>query len=105
MPMIRRFVSADSQDIFSTDVLSNLPKPALLSLWAVGLTEGDNLGLSVGTQQIIVQGTRVNVESASGVIQTNRDQLLFREAVPPGKIVVPVDLTTNMDVQLNIEYL
>jgi len=103
--MLRRFVSADSSDIFSTDVLSNLPVAALISLFAVGATEGDSLGLNVGTQQIIAQNTRVNVESASGVIQTNRDQLLFREAVPAGKIVVPVDLTTNMDVQVNIEYL
>ena len=105
MPLLRRFVNASSSDIFSTDILSNLPRAALISLWAVGVTEGDSLGVSVGSQIIAAQGTRCNVESATGVIQTNRDQLLFREAVPPGKIVVPVALTTNMDVQLNIKYL
>lgn len=104
--MLRRFVSADSGDIFATDVLSNVPGlGALISLWAVGVTEGDTIGVSVGSQIIVPQGTRVNVESATGVIQTNRDQLLFREAVGAGKITVPVDLTTNMDVMLIIEYL
>jgi len=100
-------VNASSGDIFATDILSNIPgqRGALVSLWAVGVTEGDSLGVQVGSQIIAVQGTRVNVEAASGVITTNRDQLLFREAVPGGKIVVPVALTTNMDVQLVIEYL
>jgi hypothetical protein len=106
MPMLRRRVTATSADIFANDVLSNLPRAALISLFAVGANVADSIAVNSGSQVIIPAGTVINTEGATSVVQTNRDQLLFREAVQPGKISVGLTLAGASAVaQLNIEYL
>lgn len=102
MPAIRLFVTATTQDALSDEKFRVQNRVAAVSIYAASLTEGDVLGFSVGSQEFLV-ASRVNVESATGVIDTDRDLVLLEEIVPPGQYFLPVTLTTNMDVLIIIE--
>lgn len=78
------------------------PTPALVSLYASGATEGDTVGFSVDSNQYLVNG-ECNVEAASGVVDIDRDQMLFREPVPPGEYFLPATLTADVKFLLVIE--
>lgn len=102
MPAIIRTVTADTENALEGLKFSVLNGPALLSLYASGATEGDNISLSIGNTDILVDG-EVNVEAASGVVDTDRDAMLVQELVPAGKIYMAVDLTTSVKYVLLIE--
>ena len=103
MPAIRLFVTATTADALSNEKFRVQNRMAAVSIYASCLTEGDSLGFSVGAQEFLVSGSRVNVESSTGVIDTDRDLVLLEEIVPPGQYFLPVTLTTNMDILLIIE--
>lgn len=102
MPAIVRTVTASSENVLEGLKFSVLRAPALLSLYASGANEGDTVSMSVGDQEILVQA-EVNVEAASGVVDTDRDGLLIQERVPAGKLYLGVDLTTSVKYLLIIE--
>ena len=92
MPMIRPAgLGAASADAVSDEQHNIIPPGgALLSMWASCAANGGALGLLIGSKSIISEGTEVNVEASADVIDTDRDQLLFNEFVPSGRIRVPV---------------
>jgi len=76
---------------------------AALTLFAACETSGDSLGFSVGSTEIIVAGTVVNVRAGANILDTDRDQLLFRERVGGGQYFMPMTMTTSMIAMLVIE--
>lgn len=104
MPSIRRSTSGTTQDALNGLRFKVQARPALVSLYAVGATEGDSLSFAVDSQEFM-SNAQANVESASGVVDTDRDQLLFREPVPAGEYFLPLTMTTNMQWLLVIEQL
>lgn len=102
MASIKRTISSSTENALEGLKFSVLNSPALLSLYAVGATEGDKISLSIGDRDILVDA-EVNVEAASGVVDTDRDGILIQEPVPSGKLFLSADLTTNIHYLLVIE--
>jgi len=103
MPAIRRIVATATADALNGLNFAIQNRPALISLWAVGVTESETVSFLVNSLSFLELAT-YNVESSTGVIDSTRDQLLFREGVPAGqyRMNLPV-ITTNMNFLLNIE--
>lgn len=79
------------------------PGGALASLYASGVTAGDTIGLSVGSEEFI-RDAQVNIEASADVVDIDRDQVLFQEPIPSGKLFLPVTATTAVNFLLVLEY-
>jgi len=75
---------------------------AVINLWGCGVSATDDIGLSIGSTEILAQGTDINIESSADVIDTDRDQLIFNAVVGPGQLYMPVTVTTEMQFLLSI---
>jgi len=85
MPTIRRALSAaPTENALEGLKFSVQNGPALVSLYAATETAGESISFSVNNQDVTVDAG-VNTRAAAGVIDTDRDQIMFREGVPPGK--------------------
>lgn len=103
MPSISLQLSAASSNALEGLQFSVQDSPALVSLYAASPTEGESLTFSVGSRQFIVAGV-MNVETGTGVVNTDRDILLDQEVVPAGKYFLDVPtVTANMRFLLVIE--
>ena len=63
---------------------------ALVSIYASTAVAAGNVSYSVGTERFLVASS-VNIESSADVVNTERDLILDREPVPPGKQFLAVD--------------
>lgn len=105
MPAIRLRVAATTGNALSTQKFRIVPPMgALLSLWAAGVTATDNYGLAIGNQDIVVQGTTVNIEASADVIDVDRDQVVFQEQIPGGELFMPVTVTTEAQFLIALRY-
>ncbi len=77
---------------------------ALVSLYAAAVTVTDTIGFSVGTEDFL-NAANPNIEVSADVVDIDRDQILFREPVGPGKIFVVIVATTAVGWLLVLEYL
>lgn len=102
MPAIRRNPGATVADALNGLNFKVQNRPALVSLYASGATEGDTLSFLVNSLSFVEDAT-VNVEAASGVVDTDRDGILLREAVPAGEYRLPLTMTADMAFLLIIE--
>lgn len=102
MPSIRINPPATTPDALNGLQFKVQPTPTLVSLYASGANEGDTISFNVDGNQFLVNAT-ANLEAASGVVDTDRDQLLFRELVPAGEFFMPLTMTADMAVLLVIE--
>lgn len=91
MPVIKRKVTASNANVLSTLRFSNPISPAAVSLWAVGQAADGTLSFGVDSE-LVVESAIMNVQSAAGVVDTDRDQILFREPVPGGQYVLDITL-------------
>lgn len=95
----------------TTDALSNRkfnvipPQGAILNVWASCVTIDDSFGLSIGDRDIITDGALCNIEVSTGVVDTDRDQMVFSEFVGPGQLFLPVTVTTAMNFLIHLRYL
>lgn len=107
MPTIRTAVTAATTDALSNVKFADIPASgALINVWASSATNGDTFGLSIGDRDIVVQGTELNVEASADVIDTDRDQVVFNEAVPGGHLYLPVGaVTAEAQFLIHIRYL
>ncbi len=107
MPTIRLRVTATTDDALANVKFAEIGgKGAIINVWVASATAGDTYGLSIGNQELVVQGTRPNVESAAGVIDIFRDQVLYNEVVPPGRLYLPIGaVTTEVLAKIDIRYL
>lgn len=106
MPSIRQRVSLDTGNALATNKFRIVPPMgALISLWIAGAAATDNYGLAIGNQDIVVQGTVVNIEVSADAIDTDRDQVVFQEQIPGGELFMPVDLTTRIQFLIALRYM
>lgn len=104
MPSILVKNQATSQNAVNGLKFEDIPDGgALLSLYASGVTAGDTIGLSVGSEDFLVDAA-VNIESSADVVDTDRDQIMFQEPVPKGKLFVPISATTAVNFLIVLEY-
>lgn len=103
-PSIMRNIPATTENALDGLRFRVQPRPALVSLYASAATEGDTLSFAVDSNEFLVNG-EPNVEAASGVVDVDRDQILFREPVPAGEYYLPATLTADVKYLLVIEQL
>lgn len=105
MPALRFQITATTDDAMAARKFNVIGgKGAILNLWASCANEGDTLGLSIGSKEILPQNSLVNVEAASGVVDIDRDHLIVDEIVPPGQIFMPSTLTATVAVLMTLRY-
>ncbi|MFG0329821.1 MAG: hypothetical protein ACF8PN_07990 [Phycisphaerales bacterium] len=76
---------------------------ALLSLYASQSAAGNTIGLKVGSEQFLVDASP-NIEAAPDIVDIDRDQILFQEPVPAGKMFVPVTGAGAVNFLIVLEY-
>lgn len=104
MPSVKRVNVATTTNAMNGLKFEDIPPGgALLSLYASGVTAGDTIGLSVGSEDFLVDA-ECNIEASADVVDTDRDQILFQEPVPEGKIFMPISATTAVNFILVLEY-
>lgn len=96
MPAIKVTNQATSADALNGLKFSVQNLPALVSLFASGVTATDKVSFSVNSQAIL-DDANPNVEIAADVVDTTRDGLLFQERVPPGQYFLKVTATTAVN--------
>jgi len=97
MPVIRRVITAATEDALSTLKFKTQSLAALVSLFMSSATAGEDASFSVDSQEF-AQAAEVNLEIANQVIDMERDAILFNEEVPAGEYflripVVAVDMS------------
>ena len=92
MPAIKQTITAATTDALNGLKFKVQKRPALVSLWASAAAAGETCSFSVGGQEYLVDAV-INLESADRVIDTDRDQILFQERVPPGEYFLPMTST------------
>ena len=102
MPSIMRNIPATIADALNSLNFAVQNRPALISLWAAGATEGDVVSFLVNSLSFL-EDAEHNVEASSGVVDTDRDQILFREGVPAGQYRLPATVTADTKYLLVIE--
>lgn len=87
MPSImRKNVAAGTANDLNGLKFEEVPSPgALVTLYASTAAAGGLVSFSVGTEDFLVDAA-VNIEASADVVDTDRDMVLDREPVPPGKM-------------------
>lgn len=97
-------ISAVTNDALADQDIRTVEVPSVVNLWATSVTVTDQLGLRLDKTVIMDDGT-VNVAAAAlGMVDTDRDQLLFNTVVGPGTLRLPVStLTTSAIIMISVE--
>lgn len=66
------------------------PGGALVTLYATTAVAGGNIDFSVGTEDFL-SAAGVNIEESADVVDVDRDKVLDKEPVPPGKMFLAVN--------------
>jgi len=106
MSSLRRLVSAVTGDDLATQEIRKIDRISRILLFATTVTVTDTLGLFIGRIEILPQGTANVAAAAVGMVDTDRDQLIFDSLVGPGvgDLRLPVDtLTTSLIYLLSVE--
>lgn len=104
MPAIKVANQATTTNAVNGLKFEDVPRGgALASLYASAVTVTDTIGFSVGSEDFLVNANP-NIEISADVVDTDRDQILFQEPVPAGKIFVPITATTAVGFLLVLEY-
>ena len=94
---------------FTTDAIAdedirNVEVPSIVNLFATSVTVTDEIGLRLD-KTVIMDNGLMNVSAAAlGMVDTDRDQLIFDTVVGPGRLRIPVPtLTTTLIFILSVE--
>lgn len=69
----------------------DIPQPgALVTIYATTAAAGGNIDYRVGTESFL-QAAALNIEASADVVDSDRDLVLDREPVPPGKQFLSVN--------------
>jgi len=100
----RRFlVSTTTNDALSDQDIRTIEVPSVVNLWATGVTVTDTIGLRLDKTIIMDDGT-MNVSAAAvGMVDTDRDQLVFQSAVGAGTLRLPIVVTTSAIFLISVE--
>lgn len=107
MPTIRLRSTATTDDALQGIKFSDIPaQGAIINGYFACGTAGDTMGLSLGNTDIVVQGTRPNVEVRAGAIIVPDDQLVFSEIVAGGHLYLPIGaVTAELLTMIQVRYL
>lgn len=96
MPQLRIRATATTDDALNNIKFSDVPNTgALMNAYVACGTAGDTYGLSLGGADIVVQGTRPNVEVRAGAIIVPDDQAVFNEVLQSGgHLYMPIGAVT-----------
>jgi hypothetical protein len=104
MPAIKQVNVATTANALNGLKFDEIPSPgALVTLYASCVTAGDTIGFSVGSEDYLVDA-EPNIESSADVVDTDRDAILVREPVGPGKAFLRITATTAVNFLLVLEY-
>jgi len=100
----RLLVSAVTGDALADEDIRNVEVASEVNLFATSVTVSDEIGLRLDKTIIMDAGT-CNVSAAAlGMVDTDRDQLVFSSLVGPGRLRVPVPtLTTSLIFIISVE--
>lgn len=100
----RRFlVSATTNDALSDQDIRRVEIASVINLWATCVTITDQIGLRLDKTVIMDDGT-CNVSAAAlGLVDTDRDQLIFDTVVGLGTLRLPVTVGTSLIFLLSVE--
>lgn len=92
MPSIRLSnVAAGTANAVDGLPFQDIPDPgALVTLFATTAVAGGTVSYAIGSERFLVAAS-VNIEASADEVLTNRDMILDKEAVPPGKQFLAVD--------------
>lgn len=102
MPAIRRSNVATTSDALQGLNFKVQNRPALVTLYASGVTAGDTVSFLVNSREFL-RDASINIEASADVVDPQRDGILFQERVPPGEYYLPVAATTAVNFLLVIE--
>lgn len=100
----RLLISAVTNDALADQDIRTIEVPSIVNLFATSVTVTDQIGLRLDKTVIMDDGT-VNVSAAAlGMVDTDRDQLLFNTVVGAGTLRLPVPtLTTSCIIVISVE--
>lgn len=99
----RMLVSATTNDALSDQDIRTIEVPSVVNLWASTVTVTDTVGLRLDKTIIMDDGTANVSAAALGMVDTDRDQLVFNSVVGAGTLRLPVTVTTSMIFLLSVE--
>jgi hypothetical protein len=99
----RLLVSATTNDALADQDIRTVEVPSVVNLWASAVTVTDTIGLRLDKTIILDDGTANVSAAALGMVDTDRDQLVFNTVVGPGTLRIPVVVTTSLIFLLSVE--
>lgn len=102
MPSIKITNQATSANALNGLKFAKLVGAALISLYVSGVTATDVVSFSVESEEYL-RNANPNIEVSADVVDTDRDQVLFREPVIPGDMFLACTVTTAINFLLVIE--
>ena len=99
----RLLVSATTGDALSDQDIRNVEVPSIVNLWASAVTVTDVIGLRLDKTVIMDDGTANVSAAALGMVDTERDQLVFDSVVGEGRLRLPVTVTTSLIFIISVE--
>lgn len=99
----RALVSATTNDALADQDIRTVEVPSVVNLWASAVTVTDTIGLRLDKTVIMDDGTANVSAAASGMVDTDRDQLIFNTVVGAGTLRMPVTVTTSAIYLLSVE--
>jgi len=104
MASLRLLVSATTNDALADQDIRRIEVPSIVNLFATAVTVTDLIGMRLGKTIIMEDGTANVSAAAVGMVDTDRDQLVFDAVVGEGLLRIPVPtLTTSLIFLLSVE--
>ena len=99
----RLLVTATTNDAISDQDIRRVEIASVINLWATAVAVGDLIGLRLGKTVIMDDGTANVSAAALGMVDTDRDQLIFDTVVGEGILRLPVTVATSLIFLLSVE--
>lgn len=99
----RMLVSATTNDALSDQDIRTVEVASVVNLWASAVTVTDTVGLRLDKSIIMDDGTANVSAAAVGMVDTDRDQLVFNTVVGPGTLRLPITVTASAIFLISVE--
>ena len=99
----RLLVSATTNDALADQDIRNVEGPSVVNMWASAVTVTDEIGLRLDKTVIMDDGTANVSAAALGMVDIDRDQLIFDAVVGEGRLRIPVTVTTSLIFVISVE--
>ena len=96
-------MSATTNDALADQDIRTVEVPSVVNLWASAVTVTDTIGLRLDKTIIMDDGTANVSAAAVGMVDTDRDGLVFDSVVGPGTLRLPCTVTTSLIFLISVE--